>query len=195
LWAFNDERVARAIVACRNPVISGVGHETDFTIADLSADLRAPTPSAAAELAVPDRVELITTVGGLSARLVDAVWKQIEERRVALEGYRRALRHLSPQARLREARQRVDDVMATAVAGVRHGLALRRERLDGLSARLESLSPLATLGRGYAIVRHEETGVLVNSITRVDSGDRLALRVADGVFGARVEKREGKNHE
>jgi exodeoxyribonuclease VII large subunit len=192
LWAFNDERVARAIVACRHPVICGVGHETDFTIADFSADARAPTPSAAAELAVPDRMELAAAVAGLSTRLADVMRGQIEERRVALDGHRRALRHLSPAARLREARQRVDDLMAAATTGVRHGLVLRHERLTGLSSRLESLSPVATLVRGYAIVRQDETGVLVNSVTRASAGDLLSVRVADGAFGARVEERNLK---
>lgn len=187
LWAFNDERVARAIVACRHPVISGVGHETDFTIADLSADVRAPTPSAAAELAVPERAELTAAVAALSARLADVMRGQIEERRVALEGHRRALRHLSPRTRLRQARQRVDELMASAAGEVRHGLVLRRERLTGLTARLESLSPTATLGRGYAIVRQDETGMLVHSVTDVSPGDRLSVRVTDGTFGARAE--------
>jgi exodeoxyribonuclease VII large subunit len=188
LWAFNDERVARAIVACRHPVISGVGHETDLTIADLSADVRAPTPSAAAELAVPDRLELAAAVAGLAARLRETMQGRVEELRFAVEGQRRALRHLSPQARLREARQRVDDLMAAGASGVQHGLALRRERLAGLAARLESLSPLATLARGYAIVRQDETGALVSSVAHISPGDRLAVRVVDGTFGARVEK-------
>jgi exodeoxyribonuclease VII large subunit len=190
LWAFNDERVARAIVSCRHPVISGVGHETDFTIADMSADLRAPTPSAAAELAVPDRFELAGAVGALSVRLSDLALRQIEERRSALDGHQRALRHLSPHTRLREARQRVDELTSAVSGVIRHGLALRRERLVGLSAQLESLSPLATLARGYAIVRHEETGDLVNSVAQVSPDDHLSVRVSDGAFGARVEERE-----
>ncbi len=188
LWAFNDERVARAIVGCRHPVISGVGHETDFTIADLSADLRAPTPSAAAELAVPDRRELTTAVAGLSARLTNTVQDHIEEQRVALATQKRALRHLSPRARLREARQRTDDLLATAATGVQHGLALRRERVTGLSSRLESLSPLATLARGYAIVSQEETEEVVSSVNQVSPGDRLSIRVADGALGATADK-------
>jgi exodeoxyribonuclease VII large subunit len=188
LWAFNDERVARAIAACRHPVISGVGHETDFTIADLSADLRAPTPSAAAELAVPDGVELVTAIAGMSERLAELMQGQIAERRVALSGHQRALRHLSPHTRLREARQRVDDLMAAAAGSARHGLVLRRERLAGLSARLQSLSPLATLARGYAIVQRAATGEVVDAVAKASPGDRLAIRVADGTFGARVEE-------
>jgi exodeoxyribonuclease VII large subunit len=188
LWAFNDEQVARAIVACHHPVIVGVGHETDYTIADLCADVRAPTPSAAAELAVADQFELRTAITGLKARVAGAMHGQIEERRIALEGHRRALRHLSPEARLWDARQRVDDLMTAAGSHARHGLTLRRERMTGLTARLESLSPLATLGRGYAIVRREETGALIKSVTEVTAADRLAVRVADGTFNARVEE-------
>jgi exodeoxyribonuclease VII large subunit len=188
LWAFNDERVARAIVACRHPVISGVGHETNFTIADLCADVRAPTPSAAAELVVPDRVELAASVAALAGRLTDEVHRQMAERRAAVQGYQRTLRHLSPRARLREARQRVDDLMAVAATALQHGLALRRERVSGLNARLQSLSPLGTLARGYAIVRHQETGEVVTLVGQVSPGDPLSVRVADGTFGARVDE-------
>ncbi len=187
LWAFNDEGVARAIAACRHPVISGVGHETDYSIADFVADLRAPTPSAAAELAVPDRAELAAAVAGLSSKLAELLVSQIEGRRRALDGYRRALRHLSPRVRLRVARQQVDDLMARAAAQVGHDLRLRRERLVGLTARLESLSPLATLGRGYAIVRQAETNQVIRSVEGVQSGDGLRVRVADGEFEAKVD--------
>lgn len=187
LWAFNDEQVARAIVACRHPVISGVGHETDYSISDLSADLRAPTPSAAAELAVPDQAELAASIAGLAARLVDVLQGQIAERRVALAGRQQVLRHLSPQARLQSARQQVDDLLASATAQVRHDLALRRERLAGLSAQLQSLGHEATLTRGYAIVRQAETGRVVNSVRQVSPGDQLAVRVADGTFDATVK--------
>jgi exodeoxyribonuclease VII large subunit len=186
LWAFNDEGVARAIVGCSHPVISGVGHETDYTIADFCADVRAPTPSAAAELAVPDRLELAAAVAALAARLVEIVEGQLNERRSALEAERRALRHLSPQARLRQARQRVDDLMAAAAANLRHSLALRSERLVGLEARLDSLSPTATLARGYAIVRHAGTDRIVSTVGQVAPGDPLAVHVSDGAFGAEV---------
>lgn len=187
LWAFNDEQVARAIVACRHPVISGVGHETDFTIADLAADVRAPTPSAAAELAVPDRVELAAGVAGLSARLAEVMQAQLAERRMVLGGYERALRHLSPQIRLRNARQRVDDLTAAALGHFVQDMTLRRERLAGLAARLESLSPLATLARGYAVVRQRESGQVVTSVDQVSPGAPLSIRVADGSFEAQTE--------
>jgi exodeoxyribonuclease VII large subunit len=187
LWAFNDEGVARAIAACRHPVLSGVGHETDYTIADFSADVRAPTPSAAAELAVPDRAELAAAVMGLATRLGQVMREQAQERRVALDGHQRALRHLSPRVRLQSARQQVDDLQAAVVARFRQDLMLRHERLAGLASRLESLSPLATLARGYAIVRQAETGDVIRETDQVAPGDRLSVRVADGVFDARAE--------
>jgi exodeoxyribonuclease VII large subunit len=187
LWAFNDEQVARAIVACRHPVICGVGHETDFTIADLSADVRAPTPSAAAELAVPDRVELAATVAALSGRLTDIALARISDRRATVVAHQRSLRHLSPLARLREARQQVDDLMNAATSEMMHSLILQRERLAGFTARLESLNPSATLARGYAIVRLDKTEEVVNSVTQVTAGDKLSVTVSDGVFGAKVE--------
>ncbi len=186
LWAFNDERVARAVAASRIPVICGVGHETDFSLADFAADVRAPTPSAAAELVAPDRAELRAQVKGLAAALMGALQGAIEERRWRLAEQTRALKHLSPAVQLAQARQRVDDLLGRAEAAVRHSLTLRRERLGGLTGRLAGVSPLGTLERGYAIVRHRETGAVVRSVAQVASGDALDVRVADGEFDAEV---------
>ncbi len=184
LWAFNDERVARAVAASRIPVVCGVGHETDFSLADFAADVRAPTPSAAAELVAPDRAELRAQVARLVVALTAALRAAVEERRWRLAEQVRALKHLSPQAQLAQARQRVDDLLARADSAMRHSLILRRERLDGLSGRLASISPLATLERGYAIVRRRDTGAVVQSVAQVAAGDALSVRVADGEFGA-----------
>lgn len=186
LWAFNDERVARAIAASRVPVVCGVGHETDFSLADFAADVRAPTPSAAAELVVPDRAELRAQVIGLAAALIAALHSAIETRRWRLAEQVRALKHLSPMAQLAQARQRVDDLLGRAESAVRHNLLLRRERLGGLAGRLAGVSPLGTLERGYAIVRRRDTGVVVQSVTQVAPGDALGVRVADGEFEATV---------
>jgi exodeoxyribonuclease VII large subunit len=187
LWAFNDERVARAIADSRIPVICGVGHETDFSLADFAADVRAPTPSAAAELVAPDRMELRAYVMGLSAALGTALQASVEERRWRLVEQVRALKHLSPEVQLTQARQRVDDLLSRAEAATRHALVLRRERLSGLSGRLSGVSPLGTLERGYAIVRHQEAGTIVSSVEQVAPGDVLNIRVTDGDFGAKVE--------
>jgi exodeoxyribonuclease VII large subunit len=184
LWAFNDERVARAVAGSRIPTVCGVGHETDFSLADFAADVRAPTPSAAAELVAPDQTELRAYVAGLSAALVTALRGEIEERRWMLAEQVRALKHLSPQAQLAQARQRVDDLLARAEAATHHNLILSRERLAGLGGRLNSASPLGTLERGYAIVRQRETGSIVQSVEQVTRGDALDVRVVDGEFKA-----------
>jgi len=186
LWAFNDERVARAVAGSRIPVICGVGHETDFSLADFAADVRAPTPSAAAELVAPDRAELRAQVAGLSAALLTALQGAIGERRWRLTEQTRALKHLSPTVQLTQARQRVDDLLGRAETATRHGLTLRHGRLDGLVGRLAGVSPLGTLERGYAIVRHRGTGAVVRSVEQVTSGDALGIRVADGDFEAEV---------
>ncbi len=187
LWAFNDERVARAIAGSHIPVICGVGHETDFSLADFAADVRAPTPSAAAELVAPDSAELRAQVVGLSAALVASLQGTIGERRWKLAEQIRALKYLSPEIQLAQARQRVDDLLYRAEAAMRHSLTLHRERLEGLIGRLSGVSPLGTLERGYTIVRHQETGGIVCSVAQVAPGDALGIRVADGEFEAIVE--------
>jgi exodeoxyribonuclease VII large subunit len=182
LWAFNDERVARKIADSPAPIVSGVGHETDFTIADFVADLRAPTPSAAAELTTPDRVALRTQIIAFQSDLVSAMTDDLRDRRAALQSQMRALAHLSPQVRLANLRQRTDDLISQAALAVSHRLQLRRERLTGLAARLEALNPLAVLQRGYAVVRRD--GQLVRRVAQVTRGDRLSVRVSDGEFDA-----------
>jgi exodeoxyribonuclease VII large subunit len=184
LWAFNDERVARAVAASRIPVVCGVGHETDFSLADFAADVRAPTPSAAAELVAPDQAELRAQVAGLSVALVTMLQGSIEEQRWRLAEQARALKHLSPEVQLAQARQRVDDLLGRAEAAMRHSLTLHRERLGGVIGRLAGVSPLGTLERGYAIVHHRETGAVVRSVAQVAPGDALGIRVSDGEFEA-----------
>jgi exodeoxyribonuclease VII large subunit len=189
LWAFNDERVARAIAACRHPVVTGVGHETDFTIADFVADLRAPTPSAAAELATPDQAELWERIEGWTTRLASSMERQLGQMRGSLEQQERALEHHSPQARVNTHRQQVDELSRRASRVLRHGLALKQSALEGLQARLQVLGPLATLERGYAIVRQEETGLVVQKVSQVRAGDPLKIRIRDGEFGAVADDR------
>jgi exodeoxyribonuclease VII large subunit len=190
LWAFNDERVARAIAASRLPVVCGVGHETDFSLADFAADVRAPTPSAAAELVAPNRAELQAYVAGLAGALSTLLRGDLERRRWKLAERGQALRRLSPETRLLQARQRLDEMLGRAGAALCHGLALHRERLQGATGRLAGVSPLATLERGYAVVHHRETGDLVRSTGQVAPGDALDVQVADGSFGAEVSSEE-----
>ena len=184
LWAFNDERVARKIAQSPVPVVSGVGHEVDFTIADFVADVRAPTPSAAAELATPDRAELKAQIAALQSELASAMTDDLRNRRAALESEARALAHLSPRQRLANLRQRTDDLISQAASSITHLLQLRRTQLGGMAARLDALNPLAVLERGYAVVRRD--GQLVQSVRQVSPGDAVSVRVSDGEFDATV---------
>jgi exodeoxyribonuclease VII large subunit len=186
LWAFNDEQVARALYRSPVPVIAGVGHETDFTIADFVADVRAPTPSAAAELAVPDQAEMRERLHRQIATLIEAAEARIEATRRALGHAEQALARVSPQARLAQHRQRVDVLCQQLAQAATHRLALLRERASGWVTRLDSLDPEATLARGYAIVR-TSTGTVVRRVSQVTSDDALAVRVTDGSFTVRVE--------
>ncbi len=185
LWAFNDERVARAIYAARHPVISGVGHEVDFTIADFVADLRAPTPSVAAELAVPDSAELRSLLSGAEERLAGSLAERLARWRFQVEQQARLLALLSPQRRLDDARMRVDGLQARLDRAMGQRLQTAGSRLALLDARLTAVSPQATLDRGYAIVR-DGNGRVISSIADVGDGDRLRVQVSDGAFVAQV---------
>jgi exodeoxyribonuclease VII large subunit len=187
LWAFNDERVVRAIYVSQAPVVTGVGHETDFTIADFVADVRAPTPSAAAELAVPDQQELRGAVESWRGRLAQLMKGQIEEERRVLQYREQVLHRFSPQAHIDSYHQQIDDMMRSTLAGLKHSLALARERMRTLDSQLQTLSPLATLERGYAITKHLGTGRVVRSVAQVVAGDRLEVRVSDGQFESTVD--------
>jgi exodeoxyribonuclease VII large subunit len=187
LWAFNDERVARAIVASRAPVISGIGHETDFTIADFAADLRAPTPTAAAELATPHQADLRQAVQDFRQRLERAASASLALPRWKLNEMERRLLVASPAAQLRSDRQRLDELSHSSQVAVLHALRLQRERLLGLAQRLDGLNPQSVLRRGYAIVERTD-GVLVQSTSQVSPGDPLNVQVSDGSFAVRVEK-------
>ncbi len=185
LWAFNDERVARAIFAAEHPIITGVGHEIDFTIADFVADQRAPTPSAAAEIAVPDIEEILALVRGLQAAMVPEMQALIQQKRWQLQSLTRTLSSLSPRARLDNNRQRIDMLTGRLERATRTRLDRAQSRLNILHTGLTAVSPQATLARGYAIVK-DENGRLVKSTTSVHSGDKLRIQVADGAFPATV---------
>lgn len=193
LWAFNDERVVRAVASSSAPVVCGVGHQTDFTIADFVADVRAPTPSAAAELVVPDGAELRQMVRERQTRLVTAIGRQLGAKTRSLSQQRSALMRYSPARIVHEYRQRVDGLAQAAHRTIIHRLALARERLNGCVTQMQALDPRATLARGYAIVRRLDTGRPVTSVQHVRAGDPLSVQVSDGTFesvvrGARRER-------
>ena len=188
LWAFNDEGLARAIAACPIPVISAVGHESDFTICDFVADRRAPTPSAAAELAVPDRLELAAGLGMTYARMTNLVSARIAQekrflRQVAESTYFRRPERIFDhfRQRLLQSEARLEDMTSKSLDSCRH-------RLATVSAKLEAMSPLSVLSRGYAAVAKD--GETVTRAKDVRDGDRLDIRFADGSVRAVVQTDE-----
>jgi exodeoxyribonuclease VII large subunit len=183
LWAFNDERVVRAVAASTVPVVSGVGHEIDFTLADFAADVRAPTPSAAAEMITPDIAELRQAADAYSAALDQLMLSRIADARSGLTELQRALRLLSPAQQLAQLRQAADRLRQRLSAALAQRFALRRAELNGVQGRLSTLGPDATLARGYAIVRRAD-GAVLRSTADAAPGDALTVRVADGEFGA-----------
>lgn len=232
LWAFNDEGLARAIAACPIPVVSAVGHEIDVSISDLVADLRAPTPSAAAELLVKEGAELVRRLQSLSARLVGAGQRMLTRRRTTMAGLVRGLG--DPRRRLADKRLRIDDLLSRAGHAVQAGLHSRarrvwflrdqvlasrpdrrlaqlsarqgelslrlasaarravrepRVRVQRLEGRLQALSPLAVLGRGYALVQDEQ-GRVLRQAEQIGTGEKIKVRLGQGRLEAVVEEVE-----
>jgi exodeoxyribonuclease VII large subunit len=189
LWAFNTEVVARAIAGCPLPVVSGVGHETDLTIADLVADVRAPTPSAAAEQVLADRAEIAVRLQRDWRRLLAGIRSRLlrsEERLRAKQG---ALRLLSPSARLEAQRRRLASMASALVGAMSLQGERRRNALSRWAGQLDSLSPLAVLGRGYALVTRERDGAILRRSEEVEVGDSVDVRLAHGGLVARVATR------
>lgn len=186
LWAFNDERVARAICECRVPIVSGVGHETDFTIADFCADLRAPTPTAAAQFCTPDQNELRAGIMLHEQRLQRAMREHLVNARRRLLHDTNQLQRVSPRSQIAQRRQRLDDLMRDAARHLELYLEKRRAQLRGAQRQLNTLNPLATLERGYAIVRHNNA--VITNPAQLQHDDILNLRVREGEIIARVEK-------
>ena len=185
LWAFNEEKVARAIFECRTPIISAVGHEVDFTIADFVADLRAPTPSAAAELAVDDMAQVMYTLSSYQERFQRDMREKIEFQRVRLGQYQMRLKYLSPESRLRERRQTLVDFEDTLRRAMDNKLQQYRHRLGIYLERYQGLSPLAKLNQGDSFVADTD-GRGITSVSQVKPGDRVEISVTDGVIQAEV---------
>jgi len=185
LWAFNEEIVARAIHASNVPVISAVGHETDFTIADFAADLRAPTPSAAAEVVVEREESFREAIASLTSRLVRSMKQNIATARASLRACLRALG--DPRRKLERAAQQVDDLVHRLGLGLRHHVRRDRARLGAMISGLDHLNPLAILARGYSITKLQPEGRILKNAAEAGPGDVIVTHLHSGSLRSRVE--------
>jgi len=189
LWSFNEEIVVRAIHASKIPVISAVGHEVDVTLADLVADVRALTPSEAAELAVPSAQELLAQIAVLQRQLTKGLYNRVSSARLRLQRLSSRPVLAKPLSRLRLLSRRLDDLDEAATRSLRRRQSRLREKLASLSARLETLSPLATLTRGYSVTTRED-GSIVRDVQDVAANDILRTQVARGKITSRIVSTE-----
>ena len=184
LWAFNDERVVRRVASSAIPIISAVGHETDFTLCDFAADLRAPTPSAAAELAVPDRDEMRIRLDELVGRVANVMSKNLNIKRERFLSLTNKLEFLSPVGRLALEKKDLDQKRAALDQVIEKIIQKRREQLSVASASLAAINPLAVLSRGYSY--SQKSGTVVSSVKQIEKGDRIDIRFADGHAEAEI---------
>lgn len=189
LWAFNDERVAYAIYESGIPVISAVGHEPDVTISDFVADLRAATPSNAAELAVPDQDALRQQLDSISGSMISLLTRQLRAARQHLNVLSAAPALVSPTGYLDQKRQKLELLRSRLAAGQTQSLERRKRLFVELTAKLDAMSPLKVLTRGYAMAQ-DERGQVIRSVTQVSAGDRLTVRLSDGSIDATVTDRK-----
>lgn len=189
LWSFNEEIVVRAIHASKIPVISAVGHEVDVTLADLVADVRALTPSEAAELAVPSADELLKQIAVLQRQLTKGLYNRVSSARLRLQRLSSRPVLAKPTSRLRLLSRRLDDLDESATRSLRRRQSRLREKLASLSAQLETLSPLATLTRGYSVTTRED-GSIVRDVQNIAANDILRTQVARGKITSRVVSTE-----
>ena len=192
LWAFNEEAVARALAACRLPVISAVGHEIDVTIADLVADVRALTPSEAGERVVPDHAEVTRALDNLRQRLVSGLKNRAAKARLQLDGLASRRVIARPFQRVHDEFTRLDELDVRLRRAARQRAIVAKQQLDLTAATLDALSPLKVLGRGYSITRCAETGGLVTASDQLAIGDRITTILAAGQLTSRVETTENR---
>ncbi|HCI59783.1 MAG TPA: exodeoxyribonuclease VII large subunit [Ruminococcus sp.] len=184
LWAFNDETLANAIYDCKIPVISAVGHETDFTICDFVADMRAPTPSAAAELAVPDKAELMSYYNSQLQYLSSFMDSRFRQSSSLLIGFQRRISLVSPQSRIEKYEKNIELLMNKSQNLINEKYFKTSNEITKISAKLESLNPLSVLSRGYSIA--EKDGVVITSSSQLNKGDNFTLEFSDGKINATV---------
>lgn len=187
LWAFNDERVVRTIAESRIPVVTGVGHETDTTLADYAADYRAPTPTGAAVVVTPNKEDLLVGLSGLQTMLHDLVGYKIQQSKQQLLSEESRLNFLSPINRIHNDQQRLDEVSLRMERILSHKLSLSTSKLGGICARLQSVNPKNVLQRGYAIVT-DPNGKILNSVRQVEIGDQVKVQIADGELDTEIKQ-------
>lgn len=181
LWAFNDERVVRAVAESKAPVICGVGHETDFTLCDFSADLRAPTPTAAAELTTPITIlDLGSDLLSARARITDLTLNLLAEQKALISSVTARLKYVSPERRIQSEYQHLDELSRRAFSALMHRIQLQTSNMDGISKRLQSLNPEGVLSRGYAIITRKDDGAVVSKVSQAHG--EMKVRVSDGEF-------------
>lgn len=186
LWAFNDERVVREVTNSRAPIISGVGHETDFTLTDFAADLRAPTPTAAAELATQITLDdLQLQITNYQTRLMDLISGLLADHRTLLSSLTARLKYVSPERRIQSEFQLLDELVRRTNSALKHSIQLQSARVEGISKRLQSLNPSGVLARGYAIITRKADGKVVSKVT--DAKGELTVRVSDGEFDVNLK--------
>lgn len=190
LWAFNEECVARAIYNSRIPVISAVGHETDFTIADFVSDLRAPTPSAAAELCVPDKKEIKFKLNTCSNALYSVLKSELEKRASLINQNKNLIFSLNPLFQINQRRQYLDSMSFKLASSIRYKLDMKRQSIKKCSTNLESLSPLSIISRGYSISYKSGTKNIVDDVRKVKSGDNVDIYVKNGTINCVVKNIE-----
>jgi len=181
LWAFNDEQVVRAVADSTAPVICGVGHETDFTLCDFAADLRAPTPTAAAELASQTTVDdLYARLTQHATRIADLTWSLVSEQKTLISALRSRLKYVSPERRIQSEYQSLDEFSRRMSSALTHRIQLQSSHVNGIAKRLQSLNPEDILSRGYAIITRKDDGKVVSKLSQVQG--EMKVRVSDGEF-------------
>jgi exodeoxyribonuclease VII large subunit len=191
LWAFNDEALVRAVASANTPIISAVGHETDTTLCDYAADLRAPTPSAAAELAVPDRAVLMQRIDEVAERMYALLDRTLTAYKTSLAASSKQLALTSPTEKLKNAGERIrkaEELMNMSLASM---LEKKKLMLASATGRLEAINPLAVISRGYSVTRDENESI-VSSVEQVSEGDGISILVSDGSIRAVVTEKRGK---
>lgn len=181
LWAFNDERVVRAVSESKAPIISGVGHETDFTLCDFAADLRAPTPTAAAELATQTTLDdLHFQLSTFQSRLTELTSNLLADHRALVTSLASRLKYVSPERRIQSEFQHLDELSRRTFSALTHRIQLQAANVDGISKRLSALNPAGILSRGYAIITRKEDGKVISKVSQAQG--EMTVRVSDGEF-------------